>query len=72
MKDNNVIIQTSTENKVKDVGMAQPRFFDFMISNKTNLALDSSSFSSSSSSSSVTEVSSSGAEHEEGSAWSSC
>ncbi|KAF5476508.1 hypothetical protein F2P56_003256 [Juglans regia] len=74
-ENNDVIIQTSSENKtlknVVDVMAQQPRLFDFMMEYKTDdLGPVSSSSSSSSSSStiSITQVSSSGANHEEGSA----
>ncbi|GMY15184.1 NAC domain-containing protein 83-like [Fagus crenata] len=67
VKDNDMLIQTSTNNKVVNVGVAQPRFFDFMMGYKTSLPLASST-SSSSGSNTSTEVSSSGADYEESSA----
>lgn len=67
VKDNDMLIQTSTNNKVENVGVAQPRFFDFMMGYKTSLPLASSTSSSSGSNTSA-EVSSSGADYEESSA----
>lgn len=67
MKNNDMLInQTSSNNKVENVGVAQPRFFNFMLGYKSSLPFASSNSSASSSSSSTTtEVSSSGADHEE-------
>ena len=67
MKNNDMLInQTSSNNKIENIGVAQPRFFNFMLGYKSSLPLASSTSSSSSSSSSTTtEVSSSGADHEE-------
>ncbi|KAM3704289.1 hypothetical protein ACJW31_04G165400 [Castanea mollissima] len=67
MKNNDMLIsQTSSNNKIENVGVAQPRFFNFLLGYKSSLPLASSTSSSSSSSSSTTtEVSSSGADHEE-------
>lgn len=71
IQGNSVITQTSTENRLKDVGTAQPRIFNFTMGYET-LVADSSSSSSSLSCSSITKVSSNEVELEEGSACSSC
>ncbi|EEF51724.1 transcription factor, putative [Ricinus communis] len=63
---NGETIQTCNDNKVNNAVVIQPRFIDFMKTDK--IVWDSvSCSSSSSSSSSITEVSSSGEDHEESS-----
>uniref|UniRef100_A0A5B7BXI4 Putative NAC transcription factor 25-like n=1 Tax=Davidia involucrata TaxID=16924 RepID=A0A5B7BXI4_DAVIN len=67
-KNEDEIVQACTDDRVKSVMVAQPRLYDFMMTEVTDLGPTSSSSSSSPSSSSgskfITGVSSSGLDHE--------